>query len=65
MSGQRGDLFTWLRAQEVAQERLLSFEADDHRNTADTPSTQADAQDSSSLEWHFEENEDDVGGTNG
>ena len=60
LSGQRSDLFTWLRAQETALERTLSLEMDKRHTKPTSQSVHADDQESSASVWHFDdENEDE------
>jgi len=57
LSGERGDLFTWLRAQEAALERSLSLDLD--RDKASAQAIHADDDKSSSTEWEFDETGDE------
>jgi hypothetical protein len=60
LSGQRSDLFTWLRAQEAALERALSLEMDQRHTKPSPQSIHADDQESSAAVLQFyDESEDD------
>jgi hypothetical protein len=60
LSGERSDLFAWLRAQEAALERSLSLEMDRHQAKSISQSTHTDDQEASPPAWHFDdENEHD------
>lgn len=58
LSGQRGDLFTWLRTQEAALERALSLEMDQRHIKPNTQSIHADDERSSTV-WQFDDASED------
>jgi hypothetical protein len=58
LSGERSDLFAWLRAQEAALERELSLEMDSHQEKANLQPIHSDDHESTSV-WDLDENEDD------
>jgi hypothetical protein len=59
LSGQRSDLFTWLRVQEAALERALSVEMDHLHTKSSSQSIHADDQESSASVWHFDDESKD------
>lgn len=59
LSGERSDLFTWLRAQEAALERVLSLEMDQRHTKPTSQSMHADNQVSSASVWQFDDDSDD------
>lgn len=60
LSGQRSELFTWLRVQEAALERAVSLEMDQQRFKQSPQSIHADDQEPSASAWQFDdESEDD------
>jgi len=59
LSGQRSDLFTWLRAQEAALERMLSLQMDQRHAKPSSQSIPADDQESSASVWHCYDESDD------
>jgi len=54
LSGERGDLFVWLRAQEAALERSLSVDMDDRQTKSASPSVHAADQELSPSTCHFD-----------
>jgi hypothetical protein len=60
LSGQRSDLFTWLRAQEAALERSLSLELDRHQAKPSSQSIHTDDHESSSQAWHLDDESEDA-----
>jgi len=60
LSGERGDLFAWLRAQEAALERSLDLEMDQRRDEQSSQSIHvADIRESSSSIWQFDDESED------
>lgn len=57
LSGERSDLFSWLRAQEAALERSLSLELGHDKTSA--PAVHADDVHVSSSDWVFDEDHDE------
>ena len=56
LSGERGDLFAWLRAQEAALERSLSLEMDQRPNQRSSQSIDVvDVEGSSPSVWQFDD----------
>lgn len=62
LSGERSDLFAWLRSQEAALERSLELEMDQRRDERSSQSIHvADVEESASSAWQFDdESEDDA-----
>lgn len=59
LSGERTDLFTWLRAQEAALERALSLEMDQRDIKPSPQSIHAHDQQSSISVWQFDDESED------
>lgn len=59
LSGERSDLFTWLRAQEAALERALSLELDQHHSKPSSQSIRADDKEPSASVWQFDDEGED------
>jgi hypothetical protein len=55
LSGERGDLFAWLRAQEAALERSLELEMDQRQGKPPSQSIHADDQEASSSVWQLDD----------
>ncbi len=54
LSGQRADLFAWLRAQEAALERSLSLEIEHRHTKSASQEIQADEHEPPAV-WHFDD----------
>lgn len=59
LSGERSDLFTWLRAQEADLDRALSLEMDQFRTKPSSQQIHADDQESSVSAWQFDDESED------
>jgi hypothetical protein len=59
LSGERSDLFAWLRAQEAALERSLSSEMEQRQANASVKSIHSDDQEPSSSVWQFDDESDE------
>ena len=59
LSGERSDLFAWLRAQEAALERSLSLEMERHHQAKTSSQIHTDDHESSSQVWHFDDESED------
>lgn len=61
LSGERNDLFAWLRAQEAELERSLSLELEKHQTKPGAPPIPVGDHGLPSPAWHFDDESEDNG----